>query len=323
MSPRREANDKPMLSAQSGPLARKVVAALAKLERQNVIDLAAWRRGKAQAEAVKATLISQPELAELDPLHAFYVYGQHQLGAIIEQLAELPMLAKLTSAYTEAEHEYQPSGPPMSPLTTSYFTSWGAFDLGVGVKCESFASIALAVCRHLHTEPVLIELFETLQHSRMGVYRHEGHDGRSLRLTELITGRPMKAISPSGYTGQPGELWLARVLPPAALLESSDYAVVFTTPYLLGECDDHGRYRRARDADWLGYFARTLPQMKRRDEITAYEQLMKYGLSRHYWNEYIFLAYFNHRQDGVFLAGFPDTPSSLPHSQQGQARWGA
>jgi hypothetical protein len=171
MSARREAQPKPPLSAQPGPLARKVVAALAKLQRQQVIDFAAWRRGKAKAEAVKNTLISQPELAELDPLHAVYVYARHQLGAIIEQLAELPMLAKLTRAYTEAEDEYMPSGPPMSPLTTSYFTGWGALDLGVGVKRESFASITLAVCRHLQTEPVLIELFVTLHQSRMGVYR--------------------------------------------------------------------------------------------------------------------------------------------------------
>lgn len=323
MSPPREAHVQPTVSAPPGPLARKVVAALAKLQRQQVIDLAAWRRGKIKAEAINDTLISQPELAALDPLHAWYVYGQHQLGAIIEQLAELPQLAKLTAAYTAAEDEYMPSGPPMSPLTTSYFTSWGAFDLGVGVKRESFASIALAICRHVRTEPVLIELFETLQQSRMGVYRHEGSDGRYLWLTELITQRHVKAIAPSGYTGQPGELWLARVLPPTPRLAPSDYAVVFTTPYLLGECDDRGRYRRALEADWLDYFARTLPQMKSRDEITAYERLMKYGLSRHHWNEYIFLAYFNHREDCVFLAGFPDRPSSLPHSKEGQARWGA
>jgi hypothetical protein len=323
MSPRRDAHDTPRVSAQLGPLARKVVAALAKLQRQNVIDLAAWRHGQAKAEAIKNTLISQPKLAALDPLHAWYVYGQHQLGAIIEQLAELPMLAKLTHAYAEAEQTYMPSGPPMSPLTTSYFTSWGAFDLGVGVKRESFASIALAVCRHVHTEPVLIELFETLTQSRMGVYRHEGSEGRYLWLTELITQRAVKAIAPSGYAGQPGELWLARVLPPTPRLAPHDYALVFTTPYLLGECDDRGRYRRALEADWLGYFARTLPQMKSRDEITAYERLMKYGLSCHYWNEYIFLAYVNHREDCVFLAGVPDSPRSLPHSKEGQARWDA
>ena len=75
-------------SARRGPLAEKVVAALQKLQRQQVLDLTAWRQGKAQAEALQRTVISQPELAELDPLHALYVYGQNQLSVMIEQLAE-------------------------------------------------------------------------------------------------------------------------------------------------------------------------------------------------------------------------------------------
>jgi hypothetical protein len=303
-------------------LARKVIGALAKLQRQQVIDLTAWRQGKAQAEAINEAWRCQPSLTDLDPLHALYAYGQNQLGAMIEQLSQIPTLGKLTDAYAAAEEEYMPSGPPMSPLTNSYFTSWGAFDLAVGVKRESFASIAIALCRQLHPQGgALLAVFETLQRSRMGVYRHEGTDGRYVQLTELITERTFKALSPSGYCGQRGELWLARVLPPRPGLESGDYAVVFTTPYLLGEVDASGRYRPAREADWQAYFTRTLPRVKSADTVVAYEQLMKYGLTRHYWNEYIFLAYFNHRQDSILLAGWPDRPDSLPHSPASRTRW--
>jgi len=323
MSQRQGAKSKPGtgIATSRGPIAAKVIAALAKLQRQKVIDLAAWRAGKAQAEAVQETLISQPELAQFDPLHALYVYGQNQLSAMIEQLSGLAQLAKLSDAYSAGEEEYMPSGPPMSPLTNSYFTSWGAFDLVTGVKRESFASIAIAVSRYLGTEPALIKVFETLAHSRMGVYHHEGVSGRYIEFTELVSEHRFKAICPSGYAGRRGDLWLARVLPPAPMFEQSDYSVVFTTPYLLGELDDSGHCRRAQKADWLAYFARTQAVMKSADDISAYEQLMKYGLSRHYWNEYIFLAYLNHTHDSVLLAGFPDRPESLPHSPEGRARW--
>lgn len=62
-------------------------------------------------------------------------------------------------------------------------------------------------------------------------------------------------------------------------------------------------------------------------EATAYAHLMKYGLTRNYWNEYIFLAYRNFRQDVIMLEGIPDIAESLPHSDAGRARlgmsWGA
>jgi hypothetical protein len=54
------------------------------------------------------------------------------LTVLIEQLAELPMLDQLTDAYAAAQDEYMPSGPPLSPLTTSYFCGWGYFDLHAG-----------------------------------------------------------------------------------------------------------------------------------------------------------------------------------------------
>ena len=52
MSQRRVAFSKPASNAcaSRGPIASKVIAALAKLQRQNVIDLAAWRQGQEQGD---------------------------------------------------------------------------------------------------------------------------------------------------------------------------------------------------------------------------------------------------------------------------------
>ena len=68
------------------------------------------------------------------------------------------------------------------------------------------------------------------------------------------------------------------------------------------------------EGDWLDYFERNLIRTKINEKEAAYEYLMKYGLSRNYWNEYVFLSYRNYQHDMVLLEGFPDIPSSLPHS---------
>lgn len=50
----------------------------------------------------------------------------------------------------------------------------------------------------------------------------------------------------------------------------------------------------------------------------ALDALMKYGLDRNYWHEFVFQAYLNHRYDVIFLAGLPDMPESLRHSSLGR-----
>ena len=160
----------------------------------------------------------------------------------------------------------------------------------------------------------LITLFEKMQESRMGIFKHEGTSGKHLLLKEFITNREIKAFSASGYLGNPGEIWFARVLPPPFDNELFDYSIVFTTPYLLGKNGSRNQFIPNVERDWLGYFERNLGETNIDEKDLAYEQLMKYGLSRNYWNEYVFLAYRNHRHDVIVLDGFPDIPSSLPHA---------
>ncbi len=57
-----------------------------------------------------------------------------------------------------------------------------------------------------------------------------------------------------------------------------------------------------------------------KDQRSAYEHLLKYGLSRHYWNEYVFEGYSNHRNDIILLVGFPDIALSRPHSEESQRK---
>ncbi len=298
-----------------GPVARKVIASAQYHLQKKVTNLSDWREARVRAEDFQKTIISQNKLTEYEPAHALYIYGQNQLSVIIEQLSELPMLEKLGDAYAQAEDEYMPSGPPMSPLTAPYFTSWGSFDLcSGGAKKETFGTIGIDLCKFLNVDEGLITLFEKMQASRMGVFKHEGTSHNHVFLRELITNREIKAFSSSGYLGHPGEIWFARVLPPPFDSQQIDYSIILTTPYVLGKIGSRKEFIPFVETDWLDYFERNLSKTKMDEKELAYEHLMKYGLSRNYWNEYVFLSYRNHRHDMILLEGFPDISSSLPHS---------
>jgi len=109
------------------PLSAKIIAGLRKTTGRKVVDISELRDAKITAENLKKTVITEKQLSQLDPLHGVYVYAQNKLSVIIEQLSDLPVLSKLTDAYTNAEDGYMPSGPPMSPLTKSYFYMLGFF----------------------------------------------------------------------------------------------------------------------------------------------------------------------------------------------------
>jgi hypothetical protein len=298
-------------------IAKKIIADLDKIAKRKIINLEDIKRAKARAEDLETTISSDKELSQLDPLHAIYVYGQNRLDLLVQQLAQLPACSKLVSACAEADDIYMPSFPPMSPVTTSCFSCWCMFDLRVGVGKESFGDIAIKVCQALSSDPNLISIFKKMQKSRMGLYLHEGTttDNRII-LKELITNAKVNCVASSGYIGTPGEIWLARIFPEPFPGLNFGYSVVFTTPYIVGKIEG-GYFKNIGVIDsWISFLDRTLEKTGEENRIKAYEKLMKYGLSRHYWNEYIFEGYANFAADVVFLAGIPDIPASMPHSAE-------
>lgn len=217
----------------------------------------------------------------------------------------------------------------MSPLTSSYFTCWGFFDLTAGIKRESFGTIIIDVCRELGVDKDRVAIFELLQGSRMGFYVHEGASGKYVSLRELVTGGKIKAISPTGYLGEKGQIWYARAMPEPFPEIGYGYTVVFTTPYVIVEMAGNNRWPHSNEKKWMEFFERNLPGTNLKDPLAAYEFFMKYGLSRqqmnyrrpgmHYWNEYVFEGYVNHQEDMIILAGYPDIPLSRPHSKESEA----
>ena len=300
-----------------GPISKKVIAGLKKTKNQKVIDLSAFEKAKIYAEDLEKTIISQKDMEKYDPLHAVYIYAQNKLSIFVEMLVDLPALTKLTNAYSDAEDLYLPSGPPMSPLTTSYFTCWGLFDLCIGNQKETFGTIIIDLCKFLKVDPGLIHVFECMQESRMGFYVHKGTLDKYVLLEELITKKQIKAIVPSGYLGNYNQIWFARIMAEPFPALNYRYSVVFTTPYVIAEMQGN-QFFSSTEEKWLKFFERTLEKTGFKNKNQSYETLMKYGLNRHYWNEYILEGYVNHTNEMIILAGFPDIPLSRPHSRESE-----
>lgn len=286
------------------PIADRVIKKMRGYVRAKVVDLSAVVEGRKNAEALQKTVASSTALADYHPAHAIYVYAQNQVSVMAEQLMMLPEMDRFARLLENAEDEYVPSGPPMSSLTVSFFTCWAFFDACVGLGRETLGTTVMAVGKTAGMHEDLVRVIGLMRDSRMAVYVHEGFDNDKIVLRELVTNRICKAICPSGYEGQVGELWYARVLPPP--LAGLDEHVVFTTPYLL---IDPG------EREWLAYFDRTLPPEAPEKRMAAYERHMKWGPVRDYWPEFVFEAYVDHRHDVIFLRGLPDVPESRPHSR--------
>lgn len=297
-----------------GPISKKILASMEMFLSQKILDFSELKEAKINAENLEKQTNLDEDLTQYDPLHLFYMYGLNKLGVLLSQISQLPAVRKLTQALDESEDIYMPEGPPISPLTCSYFTFWSYFDLSFGPKKETFGTIAIDLCKALGSHSGLIEIFETMQNSRMGIYVNEGRLGKFIFLRELITQKKIKAISPAGYMGKSDELWYVRIMPEPLGMKRFGYSLIINTPYILGEWK-RNTYRPSKEEKWLEYFDKNLSKTAISDKTTAYEYLMKYGLERHYWNEFIFEGYLNHSDIMVSLAGYPDIPSSRPHSR--------
>lgn len=161
-----------MAVRRARPIADKLLRKLQKQHRSQVVDLSAFRAGKKQAEYLQQSVVSDQTLAALHPAHAPYVFAQNQLSVMAEILTSLPELDRLNKPLASAEEAYMPSGPPISPLTPSYYTCWTFFDVAAGITRETLCTTAIAIGQKYGMNKSLLNLFELMQASRMGIYRH-------------------------------------------------------------------------------------------------------------------------------------------------------
>ncbi len=262
------------------------------------------RRGGHQRRDV-AELPDVEELIEggLDPTHAGYVLVQHIAVDFAEGVSQFPEMRKFAKIVTEAEDEYLPSGPPMSPLTKSFFSSWMLFDLRFeGV--DTLATCLIDANDVVSVNPDQLDALHKMANSRMGVYEHLGTSGELIRLRELITGMEYVCYCTSGYQGKKGELWYVRLLPPL-MPELASFHITFTTPYVL---------IANTKKEWNQFLQRSMRDIGESGKAAALHELLKYGPDVNYWNEFVFKGFHRHQHDAIFLAGIPDLEATLPHA---------
>lgn len=296
----------PTASTASRPtatIAKKVVAAVKRTQRRKVVNIAEARHAAEEAARIAQGQPAPEELGALPPAFAACMAVTNWLMGVVESAQELPELERLIDPLAELESRYMPQGPPVSPLTRTFFWNWMLFDHHAGRSRETLGSVFLAVASTLDMDRRFLAVLEGLVASRLGLHVHEGTDGSRLLLRELVTDERRSCVCPAGYAGRRGELWLARVVPPA--LPGIADSVVFMTPYVLAQ---------PGVGAWQGYLDRTLPKVKAATPGEAYASLMKYGLTRDYWAEYVFEAYARHQREAIFLVGLPDVAESRPHS---------
>jgi hypothetical protein len=240
-----------------------------------------------------------------DPCHAVYIFAQNFASVFGEQLSEMKEARQFVKIVSNAEDEYQPGGPPFSPLTVSYFTMRALFDVLFGQSHETIGTCILRIGQLIEMPPWLLDVIGLMQRSTMGVHVHCGCEGHLVRLRALGSQETRLCHVPSGYAGHPGELWFIRQLPPANAL--FDYHIVFNTPYILVNVTERMfEDYLAREIGRIG--SKTLPGK----EASAY--IMKHGPTANHWNEYVFCSYTGYQHEAVFLTGIPDIKESLPHA---------
>lgn len=250
----------------------------------------------------------QTLLGELrDPVHAAYVMAQNLTSLFAEGVSELEEFDEYAGIIGEAEEEYRPDGPPISPLTRSYFTTWAFFDMPFGPDGETIGTCLLDLTGLIGMEEFQAGLIRNYQESRMGIYEHCGDDGSLITLRELVTGEEFACHPTSGYRGRQGQLWYVRLCPPIAELtdyfEQLDYHLALTTPYIL---------TNASVTDWTAYLRKNLKAGRPVEQ--ALHEFLKFGPERYHWHEFVFQAYSGYQFDAIFLTGLPDVKSSLPHA---------
>jgi len=246
------------------------------------------------------------KLAGVDPCHTLYTLGQNVASLLAESLSGMSETKGFVKLVGGAEDQYMPTGPPMSPLTVSYFTMWALFDARFGSSRETMGSCILRVAPAFDCPSWLIDAFKRMQRSRMGFYVHCGTVSDAVLLREVGTRETVACTVPAGYIGQEGQIWFVRVLPPPHRL--CPRHIVFNTPYVIRDYPERA---------FVEYLKRELARIKakippRTDD--AHGHLMKYGPEPNHWNEYIFCAFSDYQHEAVFLTGVPDIRESLPHA---------
>ena len=148
-----------------GSVADKIAKKVVSSRGSKVVDLASWREGRKMA--LEAGLGDEgpvpAKFAGLDPCHGIYALAQNVASLMAESISGMREAKGHVRIVSDAEDEYMPSGPPMSPLTVSYFSMWALFDVRFGSSRETMGSCILRIAPEFDCPSWLTDTVERMQ----------------------------------------------------------------------------------------------------------------------------------------------------------------
>jgi hypothetical protein len=176
-----------------------------KAVRSKVVSFAALAQGKANAESLPH--IDQMVRDGTHPAHAVYKHTVNLISVFVEQAVPLPFLRDAYKFLTRAEDLYTPGYPPMSPITLTHYNSWTMFDVRFGQDRETLGECFLAVADWLGLDAVQVEATRNMCQSSLSIYQTTRVRGDIFGLRELVTGREIDVLIPTGFKTRGREAW--------------------------------------------------------------------------------------------------------------------
>ena len=151
-----------------------------------------------------------------DPLHAVYIAVQNITSVFAECVSVLPELKSYYKTVGDAEEEYMPGGPPMSPSDPQLLYDLGVFRFPLWRRSRNHRHLPDSIwAANWALHAGMVEAVRQFQKSRMGIYEHCGTVGGKIGLEELVTGRSCPAICPLRLPRQARRTLVCAALPAA------------------------------------------------------------------------------------------------------------
>lgn len=244
-----------------------------------------------------------------------------------------PPFERLSTLMDEFEEEYQPGGPPMSPVYDSYSAQHILAEVPQGLARETPYSVVARLSSGDAARARLCELAGAMASSHLDLYRVLQVGTLQAEILPLRGGDAF-SVQLTGPFLRNGDVMLARVVPfgNSRFIADSPYLLVATEREWLDyleRCQQRGEAaprEPAAGAARASHAKLTPKQMARRRKQQKLAQArrapdqdvvahLRYGDDERFWLEFIMDAYAGERNGIVRLAGVPDRPESLPNGE--------
>ncbi len=276
------------MNKASDKISGKIKRKFKKTKNDRIVNISELKSVKGRLSDIESCLQNILKKEENDPSHKIYIMAQNLLSYFSEDFSTLVEFIDYYDKAVEIEDEFLPAGPPMSPLTKTYFTFWCFCDLMFGEGKETICSIFHDLGVESEFDETILQAISNLNSSYMGFYSHMGFEDDFIILNEIITNKSFRCICPSGYKGKKDEVWYLRIVP--NLDQVYSYYIAINTPYII---------LNYTARDWIDFFQRQGIKSKDGESEKKLYSFLKDNSDFKYWHNYIMDAYVNYTKSHI------------------------